>query len=176
MDRVQKEEQIASLKAAFDGVQTLVLTSVKGLTVSQVTDLRRRLHDGGVDYRVVKNTLARKAIENTPVSVVSDDFASETAVAWSKTDPAAPAKILLAFKKEVEKFQIRVGYTSGQRLDEAGVKTLSELPSLDELRATLLGTINGVAAKLLAQINAPGQQLAGVLQAKLDKENEGEKA
>lgn len=172
MNRSDKEQELAFLREALSGAQALVLTSVKGLTVAEVSDLRRRLHDAGVEYRVVKNTLAKKALEGTDMSVVSVDFREETAVAWSSTDAVAPAKVVVNFKKDVEKFQIKSGYSSGQRIDGAGVEALSKLPSLDELRSQLLGTIQAVPAKLVRQINAPGQQLAAVVQARVNKEKE----
>ena len=168
MKRNEKEEQVAFLREAFTDVEAIVLTSVQGLTVAEVSDLRRRLHDAGVSYRVVKNTLARKATEGTPLSVLADDFREVTAVAWSKTDPVGPAKVVTNFKKDLEKFKIKAGYNAGQRLDEAGVKALADLPSIEELRASLLGVIQGVSAKLLAQINAPAQHIVGVVQAKID--------
>lgn len=166
----EKVDQLAFLKDAFKNVETAVLTSVQGLTVAQVSDLRRRLHDAGVNYRVVKNTLARKAVKGTPLDVVSEDFKQVTAVAWSDTDPVAPAKIIMGFKKEIEKFQVKSGFQGGLRLDAAGVDALSKMPSLDELRAQLLGVINAVPAKLLAQVNAPAQHVVGVLQAKHDED------
>jgi large subunit ribosomal protein L10 len=172
MDRTTKEQELAFLRDALNDVQGLVLTSVKGLTVAEVSDLRRRLHDAGVQYRVVKNTLAKKAIEGTAVDVVSADFKEETAIAWSTTDAVTPAKVVVNFKKDVEKFQIKSGYTSGQRMDEAAVTALSKLPSLDELRAQILGVLLAVPGKLVRQVNAPGQQLAAVIQARVEKEKD----
>jgi large subunit ribosomal protein L10 len=164
----EKTDQLEFLKGIFKDVETVILTSVQGLTVAEVSELRRRLHGAGVDYRVIKNTLAKKATEGTPLSVIADDFKTATAIAWSKTDPVAPAKILAGFKKDLEKFQIKAGFQGGMRVDVEGIKALASLPSIEELRAQLLGTINGVAAKLVSQINAPAQQLVGVLQAKHD--------
>lgn len=172
MNRAEKEQEVTFLREALSSVEGLVLTSLKGLTVDQVTDLRRRLHDGGVSYRVVKNTLAKKAIEGTDLSVLSDDFKAETAIAWSNTDAVSPAKILMKFKSDVEKFGVKAGFNAGQRLDSAGVESLSKLPSLEELQSTLLGLMQAVPAKLVRQINAPGQQLAAVNQARIDKEKE----
>jgi len=172
MRRSEKEEQIAFLKEALNGVEGLVLTSVKGLTVGEVSGLRAKAHEAGVHFKVVKNTLAKKATEGTDMSVLADDFKGETAIAWSTEDAVAPFKVTADFKKDVEKFTIKAGFSSGDRLDEAGVEALSKLPSLDELRAQLLGTIQAVPGKLLAQIQAPAQQLAGVLQAKHDKDKE----
>lgn len=167
----EKVDQLAFLKNAFKSVEAAVLTSVQGLTVAQVSDLRRRLHDAGVHYRVVKNTLAKKAVKGTPLEAVSADFKQVTAVAWSDTDPVAPAKVITGFKKDVEKFIIKSGFQGGVRLDPTGVDALSKMPSLDELRAQLLGVIQAVPAKLLAQINAPAQHVVGVLQAKHDEDS-----
>lgn len=172
MDRNTKEQELAFLREALDGVQGLVLTSVKGLTVAEVSDLRRRLHDAGVHYRVVKNTLVKKAIAGTAVDVVSADFKEETAIAWSTSDAVTPAKVVVNFKKDVDKFQIKSGYTSGQRVDASGVEALSRLPSLDELRSQILGVLLAVPGKLVRQINAPAQQLAAVVQARVEKEKE----
>jgi large subunit ribosomal protein L10 len=147
-----------------------VLTSVQGLTADEVANLRRSLHTAGVNFRVVKNTLARKAIVGTPLEVVSNDFKQVTAVAWHDSDPVAPAKVIATFKKGLEKFVVKAGYQGGQRLDAAGIDALSKMPSMDELRAQLLGVINAMPSKLLAQVNAPAQHLVGVLQAKHDED------
>lgn len=167
-DRATKEEQLAFLKNEFKDVAAMVLTSVQGLNASEVDALRRNLHTAGVNFRVVKNTLAKKATEGTQLSVIAEDFKQVTAIAWHKTDPVAPAKAVTDFKKGLEKFQVKAGFQGGNRLDAEGVKALAAMPSLPELRAQLLGTINGVASKLLAQLNAPGQHVASVLQAKHD--------
>lgn len=167
-DRATKEEQLAFLKNEFKDVAAMVLTSVQGLNAAEVDSLRRKLHDAGVNYRVVKNTLAKKATEGTQLSVLADDFREVTAIAWHKTDPVAPAKAVTEFKKGLEKFRVKAGFQGGNRLDEAQVKALAAMPSLPELRAQMLGTINGVASKLLAQLNAPAQHIASVLQAKHD--------
>jgi large subunit ribosomal protein L10 len=167
-DRATKEEQLAFLKNEFKDVAGLVLTSVQGLNAAEVDGLRRALHTAGVNFRVVKNTLAKKATEGTQLTVMAEDFKQVTAIAWHKTDPVASAKAVTEFKKSLEKFQIKAGFQGGLRLDVEGVKALASMPSLPELRAQLLGTINGVASKLLSQINAPAQHVVGVLQAKHD--------
>lgn len=166
MNRAQKEEQLAFLKDALSDARGLVLTSVKGLSVGEVTELRRKLHEAGVNYRVVKNTLAKKAIEGTDLAVMADDFKDETAIAWSNADAVTPAKVLMKFKEDVDKFTVKAGYATGERLDAAGVETLSKLPSLDELRSKLMGLMQAVPTKLVQQINAPGQNLAMVVSAR----------
>jgi len=172
MNRAEKEQEVAFIREALSNVEGLVLTSLKGLTVEQATELRRRLHDGGVSYRVVKNTLAKKAIAGTDLNVLAMDFKTETAIAWSNTDAVAPAKILMKFKGEVDKFGVKAGFNAGQRLDADAVEALSKLPSLDELRSQLLGIMQAVPAKLVRQINAPAQQLVAVNQARVNKEKE----
>ena len=170
MNRAQKEEQLAFLKETFSGCEGLVLTSVKGLTVGEVTELRCKLHEAGVNYRVVKNTLARKAIEGTEMSALDVDFREETAIAWSTEDAVTPAKVVMKFKEDVKKFTVKAGFASGGRLDAAGVEALSKLPNLDELRSMLLGLFQQVPTNLVKQVNAPGQQVAMVLQAHKDKQ------
>jgi large subunit ribosomal protein L10 len=178
-NRVEKQEkvqQVQELTEKFAGIAGAVLTGVSGLTVAESTALRRKFHQAGIQYRVVKNTLARIASQKSELKAVSDLFVGPTAIAWHPTDAVAAAKVAVEAKREIDKLEIKGGYMSGQKLDLNGVKALASLPSLNELRATLLGTINAPAAKLLAQINAPGQQLAGVLQAWKDKQEKGDKA
>jgi large subunit ribosomal protein L10 len=172
MNRAEKEKEVAFIRDALTGAEAIVLSSLKGLTVTEVNQLRDSLHEAGVTMRVVKNTLAKKAIEGTDMTVLNDDFKNETAIAWSNDDAVAPAKTLMKFKKDVEKINIKSGYSQGQRLDESEVEALSKLPSLDELRSKLLGLFQAVPAKLVRQINAPAQQVAGVVQARVAKEKD----
>jgi large subunit ribosomal protein L10 len=171
LDRATKEAQVDFLRDALASAESVVLTGVSGLTVSEVSELRGKLHEAGVSYRVVKNTLAKRVVSEGDMSVLADDFKGPTAIAWSD-DPVAPAKILKNFQKDMEKFEIKAGYNAGKRLGLDEIKALADLPSLDELRAQILGTINGVTSKLLAQVNAPASNLVGVLQAKIDKDKE----
>lgn len=172
MEKAQKAEQIEFLKGVFSDVESVVLASVAGLNAAEVAGLRKQLHASGVGFRVVKNNLARIAAKDFDTKVLADDFAGETAVAWSKDDAVGPAKILVKFQEGLEKFEIKAGYNAGKRLDLEGVKALSKMPSLDELRAQLLGLMQSVPAKLLAQVQAPASHVVGVLQAKCDKEKE----
>jgi len=172
MDRTMKEAQVDEIRNSLENVEGLVLTSVKGLDMGEVSDLRKRLREANVNYRVMKNTLVMKAIEGTDLDVIKGDLKGETALAWSSVDPVTPAKIIINFKKDCEKFVVKSGYNSGQRLDEAAVVALSKLPSMEELRARLLGVLQAVPAKLMAQINAPAQNIVGVIQAKADKDKE----
>lgn len=172
MDRVQKQEQIDFLKDVFASAESIVLGSVQGLDGNQVATLRRKLHESGIQFKVVKNKLAKIAVDTTPAKPLFDDFVNQTAIAWSTTDAVGPAKILVKYQKDVEKFEIRSGFNAGNRLDLAAVKAFAKLPSLDELRAQLLGVMQAVPAKLLAQVNAPASHVLGVIQAKVDKDKE----
>ena len=170
MEKITKDEHISFVKNLFAKAESLVLTNIEGLNATEVSNLRRGLHDANIGFKVIKNKLARKALADTSAEVMFDDFIGSTAVAWSNDDAVGPAKILVKFTKEIEKLQLKAGFNANARLDLAAVKALSALPSLDELRAQMLGLFNAPAAKLLAQIDAPASNLVGVLQAKMDKD------
>jgi large subunit ribosomal protein L10 len=172
MNRAEKEKEVAFIRESLADAQGVVLASLKGLTVAEVTDLRRKLHDAGVALKVVKNTLAKKAIEGTDLATLTDDFKSETAVAWSNTEIVGPAKVLMKFKEDVDKLTVKAGFAQGERLDEKGVEALSKMPSLDELRSKLMGLMQAVPGKLVRQVNAPAQNLVGVMQARVAKEKD----
>jgi len=170
--RAEKQEMIENLRGVFSDVESVVVASVEGLNADQVSGLRRKLHDAGVQFQVVKNTLAKIAAQDSEIKVLGDDFVGSTAIAWSKTDAVLPAKVLMKFKSEFEHFKVRSGFNAGKRLDMNAVKALSELPNLEELRAQFLGLVQAVPARLLAQINAPASNIVGVIQAKADKDQE----
>ncbi len=172
MERLEKQEQIDFLKGVFGSAESIVLASVQGLNAAEVSSLRRQLHQAGVGFKVIKNKLARIAADSTPVKSLFEDFANSTAIAWSDTDAVAPAKVLVKYQENLEKFEIKAGYNAGMRLDLAKVKMFASLPGLDELRAQLLGALNAVPAKLLAQINAPASHVVGVVQARIEKDKE----
>jgi large subunit ribosomal protein L10 len=170
MDKANKEQQISFVKNLFDHAESVVLANIEGLNAVEVNNLRKGLHEANVGFKVVKNKLARKALFETPAKVLSDDFVGSTAIAWSDSNVSAPAKVLVKFEKELEKLKLKAGFNAGLRLDLEGIKTLSKLPSLEELRAQVLGLFTAKASQLLAQINAPASHVVGVLQAKITKE------
>lgn len=172
MERVQKQEQINTLKGIFTDAESLVLTSIEGLNAEEITGVRKKLHENGIQFKVFKNKLANLALKDSDASDMCQDFTGSTAIAWSDTDAVGPAKFLMKFEKTIKKFKVKSGFNAKSRLDHDAVKALSKLPSLDELRSTLLGLLQAVPAKLLAQVNAPAQNLVGVVQAKCDKEKE----
>lgn len=165
MDRTQKEKLIASLNKTFKDVELVVITQQAGLSVTEITDLRRQMRAAGAGFKVAKNRLTRRALEGTRFSRLSDLFKGPTAIAFSR-DPVAAAKVAVEYANRNEKLTI-VGGSLGERmLDVAGVKALATLPSLDEMRAKLLGVLAAPATKLATVIKAPANQLARVIDAR----------
>ena len=153
MDRTEKREFVASLAAVFADTSMVVVTRNNGLTVAEVTDLRRRMRAEGVTFKVAKNRLADLALDGTQFDGIKPMLKGPTALAWSK-DPVAAAKVAVEFAKTNEKFVVIGGALGKQTLNASGVQALADLPSLDTLRARLLG-----------MIQTPGTRIAGVLQA-----------
>ena len=170
MDRAQKSEQVAELKQTFNEVSVVVITRNLGLSVAQSTDLRNRMRDAGARYKVAKNTLALIALEGTPYAPISEMLSGPTALATS-TDPVAAAKVAVDFAKTNDRFEIVGGAMGDTLLDVNGVKALAELPSLDELRAKIVGLIQAPATKIAQVVNAPAAKLARVFGAYAAKED-----
>ncbi|HWH17028.1 MAG TPA: 50S ribosomal protein L10 [Allosphingosinicella sp.] len=170
MDRAQKAEQVAELKQTFNETAVVVITRNLGLSVAQSTDLRNRMRDAGARYKVAKNTLALIAVEGTAYAPISDMLTGPTALATSP-DPVAAAKVAVDFAKTTDRFEIVGGAMGDTVLDVGGVRALAELPSLDELRARIVGLIQAPATKIARTINEPGAMLARVFGAYAAKEN-----
>ncbi len=170
MDRAQKSEQVAELKQTFNEVSVVVITRNLGLTVAQSTDLRNRMRDAGARYKVAKNTLALIALEGTAYAPISEMLTGPTALATS-TDPVAAAKVAVDFAKTNDRFEIVGGAMGDTLLDVNGVKALAELPSLDELRARIVGLVQAPATKIAQLMNAPAAKLARVFGAYSAKED-----
>lgn len=164
MDRTEKREFVASLAGVFAETSMVVVTRNRGLTVAEVTDLRRRMRAAGANYKVAKNRLATRALEGTKFEGIKPLLKGPTAIAWSR-DPVAVAKTAIEFAKLNEKFEVLGGALGSQTLDASGIRALSELPSLDALRAKLLGLVLAPATKLAGLMQAPGGQLARLLAA-----------
>ena len=161
MDRSQKAESVAQLNAAFNDVGVVVVTRNLGLSVAQSTDLRAKMRDAGATYKVAKNRLAKLAIKDTDYSGIGDYLSGPTALAWSE-DPVAAAKAAVEFAKANDRLEIVGGSMGTQVLDEAGIRALASMPSLDELRGTIVGLINAPATKIAQVVNAPAAKLARV--------------
>jgi large subunit ribosomal protein L10 len=160
-DRAQQAEAVAELKQTFNEVNVVVITRNLGLTVAQSTDLRTRMRDAGARFKVAKNTLALIAVEGTQYAPISDMLTGPTALATS-TDPVAAARVAVDFAKTNDRFEIVGGAMGETLLDVNGVKALAELPSLDELRAKIVGLVQAPATKLAQLANAPAAKLARV--------------
>jgi large subunit ribosomal protein L10 len=149
----------------------VVVTRPLGLTVAEATDLRRRMRAAGATFKVAKNRLATLALDGTRFDGIAPLLKGPTALAWSK-DPVAVAKAAVEFARTNDKFVVLGGALGSQTLDAAGVKALSELPSLDQLRAKLLGMIQTPGTRIAGILQAPGGQLARVLAAYAKKDEE----
>jgi large subunit ribosomal protein L10 len=162
VDRAEKQEQVASLNGAFKGAAAIVVAHYSGLTVAQLSTLRRQMKKGGATVKVAKNRLAKKALEGTDVDHLAPLFKGPTILAYSPDAVTAP-KVAVDFAKANEQFVILGGAMGKTSLNLDGVKALAALPSLDELRAKLLGLLQAPATKIAQIVNAPASQLARVV-------------
>ena len=169
MNRSEKTEAVAELNATFEGAAVVVVTRNLGLTVSQSTDLRLKMRDADASYKVSKNRLAKIALDGTQYAPLSDLLTGPVALATS-TDPVAAAKIAVEFAKTNDKLEIVGGAMGDTVLDVDGVKALASMPSLDELRGTIVGLINAPATKIAQLSTAPAAKLARVFGAYAAKE------
>lgn len=162
MDRAKKEALVADLHETLSSASLVVLTHAQGLTVAEVSDLRAKMREAGASFKVTKNTLAKIALKDTQFEYLSDRFIGPTAVAAS-SDPIAAAKVAVDYAKEKkEKFVIIAGGLDMKEIDEAAVRNLATLPSLDELRGKLVGLLQAPATKVAGVLQAPAGQLARV--------------
>lgn len=171
MDRAAKRELVGTLHDVFSNTGVIVVTHYAGMTVAQMTDFRRRVKEVGGSVKVAKNRLAKLAAKDTNVAGIADLFKGQTCIAYSK-DPIAAAKVASKYAKENDKLVILGGAMGNTVLSPDGVKALAELPSLDELRAKLIGLLNAPATKIARTVKEPGAQLARVIQAKAGKTDE----
>ena len=169
MERTEKRDFVASLATVFADTSFVLVGRNAGLTVAAVDDLRRRMKANGATYKVAKNRLAIRALDGTRFQGISDLLKGPTALAWS-TDPVAVAKTAVEFAKVNDKFVILGGALGTQFLNVEGIKALAELPSLETLRARLLGMIQTPGTRIASVLSAPGAQLARVLKAYADKD------
>jgi len=171
MDRAQKTEAVAELNRTFNEVGVVVVTRNLGLTVAQSTELRIKMRDAGATYKVSKNKLAKIALKDTDYAGISDLLTGPVGLATS-SDPVAAAKVVADFAKTNDKLEIVGGGMGATVLDVNGVKALATLPSLDELRAKIVGLVQAPATKLAQIAQAPAGQLARVFGAYAAKDKE----
>ncbi|KQM22043.1 50S ribosomal protein L10 [Novosphingobium sp. Leaf2] len=169
MDRSQKAESVATLSAVFNEVGVVVITRNLGMTVAQSTALRGKIRDAGATYKVAKNRLAKLAIVDTDYAGIGDFLTGPTAIATS-VDPVAAAKAVVEFAKTTDKIEIVGGAMGSLVLNADGVKALASMPSLDELRAKLIGLVQAPATKIAQLSTAPAAKLARVFAAYAEKD------
>jgi large subunit ribosomal protein L10 len=162
MDRAQKQEFIETLKGVFEGAGAVVVTHNLGLTVAEMTDLRGRLRKEGAQLKVVKNTLAQKALNGSIGEAGDALFTGPVAIAYAP-DPVSAAKVATQFAKENEKFAVIGGFMGLEILDKSKVSALATLPSLDQLRGKIIGLLQAPATKIAGILQAPAGQLARVV-------------
>lgn len=164
MDRSQKSESVASLNAVFNEVGVVVVTRNLGLTVAQSTALRLKIRDVGASFKVAKNSLAKLAIQDTDYVGLGDMLTGPTALA-SSVDPVAAAKAVVEFAKTNDKLEIVGGSMGTLVLNADGIKALASMPSLDELRGTIIGLVQAPATKIAQLVTAPAAKVARVFSA-----------
>jgi len=169
LNKEEKKEAIDELHEKFARAKAAVITGYSGINVEQITDLRSKLRKAQVEYRVVKNTLARRAAEGTGLEPLKDHFVGPVGIAFSYDDVVAPAKVLFEFSKTQDKLKLKVGVLDGKLLQQADVRALANLPSLNSLRGKLVGLLQAPASRMVGVLQAPAGQLARVMKAKADK-------
>ena len=169
MDRSQKADAVAALNATFNEVGVVVITRNLGMTVAQTTALRVKMRDAGASFKVSKNSLAKLAIQDTNYAGIGDMLTGPVALATS-VDPVAAAKIAVEFAKTNDKLEILGGAMGSLILNADGIKALASMPSLDELRAKLIGLVQAPATKIAQVVTAPAAKLARVFGANATKE------
>lgn len=160
-----KQPIVEEIKANLEGAQSAVIVDYRGLTVEQDTRLRKELREAGIIYKVYKNTMVRFAIEGTEFEALKDDLEGPNAIAISKEDATAPARILAKFAKEAEALEIKSGIVEGTYYDQAGIKAISSIPSREELLSKLLGSLQSPIANFARVIKQIAEKDGGAAEA-----------
>lgn len=163
--KILTKEYVARLNAS----PFFIVVGYTGLKVSHLSELRKRLTQAGAEVHVVKNSVFSVAAKEAGIADLNGSLAGQLAVVTGQKDVSAAAKALKNFAAEFDKLKLKFGYLNNVRLDEASIRTLAELPSLEVLRSKLLGLLNAPATKLVTLINTPATQLAQVIKAKAEK-------
>ena len=170
LTREQKVEQAAVFRDKLGRATCVFVADYRGITVSEANQLRSVLRSdeagGEVEYQVVKNSILRRAVVDSPVDALADTFSGPTAIAISYGDPAALAKVLVGYAKEVPVFELKGAFLDGRSLDDSEIATLATLPSLNDLRSKLVGLLQAPATKLVRVLKEPGGQLARLVEAR----------
>ena len=169
MNLSEKKQVVEQLNERLSKSCIVIVTDYKGLDVSTINDLRRKLREDNIEYQVVKNTLLTRAAAETYVDLIKDHFKGPSAVALSYDDPVAPAKVLTSFAKDHEALEIKVGVMNGKVLEVSQIKALSSLPSREELLAKFLATLNAVPSSFVRTLNEIPKKFVLVLSAIKDQ-------
>ena len=162
MDRTTKEATVEELEGIFSGSGSVVMTHYSGMTVAEMTDLRAKLREVGGTFKVVRNRLAKIALQDNPAGKAGDMFTGPVAIAYSEDFVAAP-KAVVDYAKGNDKLVILGGFMEADVFDASGIDALSKMPSREELLATIAARLTGQASQISQRLNAPGQQLAGAI-------------
>ena len=169
----KKKEIVKDLHEKFSRSKVIIITDYKGLDVTTINDLRRKLGAEKIEYKVVKNSLLIRASEETDVALIKDYFKGPSAVALSYDDPIAPAKVLTNFAEENKQLEIKIGVMDGKVLDVGAIKKISTLPGREELLGQFLSVANGVVTSFVRVLNAVPVQFLNVLQAIKEQKEAG---
>ena len=167
--RTEKQILTKEYAARLNGSPFFIVVGYQGLKVAHLTELRKRLQQAGAEVHVVKNSIFRIAAKEAGVAELNGSLAGQMAVVTGQKDISAAAKALKNFAAEFDKLKVKFGFLNNQRIEQDGIIALADLPSLDVLRAKLLGLFNAPATKLVTLINTPATQLAQVIKAKAEK-------
>jgi len=174
--RAEKKTLTKEYLVRLNASPFFIVVNYQGLKVSHLTELRKRLNKAGAQVLIVKNSIFRIAAQEAGVGDLNGSLAGQIAVVTGQKDISVAAKVVKTFGTEFDKLKVKFGYLNNQRMAEADIMTLADLPSLEALRSKFLSLLNAPATKLVVLLNTPATQLARVLQAKLDKEPKAEAA
>lgn len=161
-----KVESVEALKERLGTAKSAVLTEYRGLSVQQLSDLRKQLKGAAAEYKVVKNRLARLAVKGSALDALGAYLKGPTGLVFTKQDPVAVAKALQAFVKTNPQLQIKLGFVEGKVVQPAELKALADLPSKEQLRSQIVGAVQGPMAQLVSLLQAPLREIVYVLAAR----------
>jgi large subunit ribosomal protein L10 len=170
--RPEKQNLTQEYLARLNASPFFIVVDYKGLKVSQITELRKRLSQAGAEVHVVKNSIFRIAAKEAGIGDLNGSLGGQLAVVTGKKDISVAAKVVKKFGTELDRLKVHFGYLNNQRLQQADIMTLADLPSMEVLRGGLLGVLMAPASQLVRLLNTPATQMARVLQARAEKQEQ----